>query len=146
MDAAMPTKYTASVLRRPIFSAIGGTARQPRIVPIERRPVATDAILPASIGVMPAFVASWITAEGSYTAPAHKPIIATVSSAAATSVLFARVPLRIAARGGLLCVADTPAFFHLSDSFTRVNTMIDATTGTTPVKNIARQPKCAPTV
>ena len=39
---------------------------------------------------MPAFVASWMTADGSYTAPAHRPMIATVSSTAATIV---RLPI-----------------------------------------------------
>ena len=56
------------------------------MVPIDNSPVAHDAVLVASPLPRPAFCANWMTADGSYTAPAHKPTIAIVTSAAATQV------------------------------------------------------------
>jgi hypothetical protein len=87
-----------------------------------------------------------MTADGSYTAPAHSPMIATVSSVAATIVRRRYCAEKIE-RSALACfAAPASARCHLSVSFTRRSTMIDTTTGTTPTRNIARQPKVAPIV
>jgi hypothetical protein len=50
MQAAMPAKYVAKVLRRPMRSARTGTTRQPRMVPIVRR---RDRAARATRGVAP---------------------------------------------------------------------------------------------
>lgn len=53
---------------------------------MDSKPVASDAILIASFFAIPALDASWMTADGSYTAPAHKPIMAMVKRMHATHV------------------------------------------------------------
>src|ERR1035441_5874047 len=52
-------------------SASGGTTRQPRIVPIDNRPVPSEAIFTAVATAMPCFLARVMMAVGSYTAPAQ---------------------------------------------------------------------------
>src|ERR1700687_2845016 len=70
----------------PRRSARVGAIKQPNIVPMERMAVPMEAVFDACTTDMPAFFASVIMAGGSYTAPAHRPMIATVSNAAFTMV------------------------------------------------------------
>ena len=74
-------------------SATGGRQRHPRIVPSESTPVPIETIRAAPAAFIPALFASVVIAAGSYTAPAHRPMIATESSAAFTIV---RLPVRSA--------------------------------------------------
>src|ERR1039458_413110 len=80
-------------------SARGGTTRQPRIVPIDNRPVPSEAIFTAVATAIPCFLARVMMAVGSYTAPAHRPTIATVSRAALTMVRRRYCALKICASG-----------------------------------------------
>ena len=52
-----------------------GVINAPRIVPTESSAVAYDDSCAASTTVCPAFVASCVTAVGTYADPAHKPAI-----------------------------------------------------------------------
>src|SRR5580704_1134621 len=140
MDRHIPTKYAARTFLRPKRSASGGTAKQPRMVPIERIAVATEAVFAAEVADMPAFLARVITAVGSYTDPAHKPTIATASSAALTIVRWRYFALKISASGLRLCRLSV-FLFHRSGSFARVEIRNATTTGDRPQRNIARQPK-----
>src|ERR1700674_4193813 len=88
MKTHIPAKYIANVFLRPRRSARIGAARQPSMVPMERITVPNEAVFEASAIVMPAFLAKLMIAVGSYTDPAHNPMIATVSKAAFTTVLF----------------------------------------------------------
>ena len=62
---------------RPMRSAIRGSTTQPRIVPVERIIVPYDARRAARIAGTPPRSAICVTAAGTYTDPAHKPMIDT---------------------------------------------------------------------
>ena len=64
----------------PMRSASGGTARQPRMVPSDSRPMPNEDIFTAWACTMPARLAKPEMAVGAYTAPAHSPQIAEASS------------------------------------------------------------------
>ena len=51
--------------------------RQPRIVPVAKSIVAHDAMRAASALPYPSRSATWVTAPGTYTEPAQRPIIET---------------------------------------------------------------------
>src|ERR1051326_2378917 len=76
-DRTITRKYTPSVGRRPKRSAIHGSATQPRIVPAESSIVPYDASDPALAAVRPVRSAISRTDVGTYTDPAHNPMIDT---------------------------------------------------------------------
>src|ERR1700722_19756077 len=61
--------------RRPRRVASGAIIRQPRIVPVARSIVAHDAIRAACAVSYPSRTATCVTAPGTYTEPAHRPIM-----------------------------------------------------------------------
>src|SRR5689334_18980023 len=81
MDSIITTKNIASVARRPNFSASPGSTRQPRIVPVDSSIVAYDAIRAVDVAGYPDRRATCVTDAGTYTVPAHSPMIETSSSA-----------------------------------------------------------------
>ena len=113
----IPAKYSATVSLRPNRSASGGRQMQPRIVPIDSTPVPSDTIFAAAGADMPAFFASVVIAAGSYTAPAHSPMIATVSSVAFTIVRLRYAGPKISA-SGCARFASASCAFQRSGSFT----------------------------
>src|SRR6202163_3904633 len=103
----------------PRRSARVGAIKQPNIVPMERMAVPMEAVFDACTTDMPAFFASVIMAVGSYTAPAHRPMIATVSNAALTIVFRRYFGPKICARAPQYrawpAARSWPAFsFHLA--------------------------------
>src|SRR5947209_15636925 len=140
----IPAKYMAKVFLRPNRSARRGTARQPSMVPTERITVPNEAVLAACAMLMPAFFAKLRIAVGSYTDPAQRPIMATVSKVAFTIVLLRycgpKIPFPARLREtSIVC-------FHLLGSFSRRVISKETTTGERPHRNMARQPNRAPTV
>src|ERR1700675_1217620 len=112
---------------------------------MERMAVPMEALFDACATDMPAFFARVIIAVGSYTAPAHRPMIATVSNAALTTVFRRYFGAKISASDPQRC--GWPALsFHLSGSFTRAMIRTEIITGDNPHRNIARHPKRAPPV
>src|ERR1700693_2560269 len=142
----------------PRRSARIGAIKHPNIVPMERMAVPMEAVLDASASDMPAFFARVIMAVGSYTAPAHRPMIATVSNAAFTMVFRRYFGAKISAnddprrrgcpagRAWPACRGRPAVSFHRSGSFTRAMISTEIITGDNPQRNIARHPKRAPTV
>ena len=63
--------------RRPSVSAIGGSTRHPSIVPAESSIVPYDARRAASCAAYPSRRAICVTDAGTYTEPAHSPMIET---------------------------------------------------------------------
>src|ERR1700686_3051503 len=128
MNTLMPRKKIASGLFLPKRSARIGAIKQPNIVPMERMAVPMEALFDACATDMPAFFARVIIAVGSYTAPAHRPMIATVSNAALTTVFRRYFGEKISAsdpqRRGWPALS-----FHLSGSFTRAMIRTEIITG-----------------
>src|SRR5436190_3631215 len=77
IEKNITTKYPASASRRPSASASVGRTRQPRIVPAESTIVPYDARRAAFAEVKPSRSAISRTDVGTYTEPAHKPMIET---------------------------------------------------------------------
>src|SRR6202051_2142545 len=136
----------------PRRSARIGAIKQPNIVPMERMAVPIEAVFDACATDMPAFFARVIIAVGPYTAPAQRPMIATVSNAALTIVfrryLAEKIPASDATqRCGLPTRPGSPAFsLHRSGSLTRARISTEIITGDNPQRNIGRHPNRAPTV
>src|ERR1700681_1056986 len=130
----------ANVLFLPNRSARIGATKQPNIVPMERIAVPMEAIFDASATDMPAFFASVIIAVGSYTAPAQRPMIATVSNAALTIVLRRYFAAKISPNDDPQRRGCPSFSLHRSGSFTRARIRTEIITGDKPHKNIARHP------
>src|SRR6266404_198539 len=109
------------------------------MVPMERITVPSEAVLEAWAMVMPAFLARVMIAVGSYTDPAHNPMMATVSKAAFTIVLLRYCGPKMPPAGRLPC-------FHRLGSLTRRVMSNETRTGERPNRNVARQLNRAPTV
>ena len=139
MVTIIPAKYNASVGLRPSRSASTGRQRQPRIVPIDRIPVPIETMRAADGASIPAFFASCVMAAGSYTAPAHRPMIATVSRLALTRVRLRYTGPRISASGCARFASGSCAF-HRCGSLTFTSVIKATITGASPQRNIARHP------
>src|ERR1700719_3967500 len=119
---------------------------------MERIAVPMEAVFDASASDIPAFFARVIIAVGSYTAPAQRPRIATVSNAALTIVFRRYLTEKISAsdaiqRCGLPTRPGSPDFsLHRSGSLTRARISTEIITGDNPQRNIVRHPNRAPTV
>src|ERR1700676_3124122 len=96
---------------------------------MERIAVPIEAVLDASATDIPAFFASVIIAVGSYTAPAQRPMIATVSNAALTIVFRRYLAENISASDAPQRCGRCAFSRHRSGSLTRARISTEIITG-----------------